>query len=461
MLYTEALDYLYNLTNYERVSHLPGYSPETLKLDRVRELLTALGNPHERYKTIHIAGTKGKGSTSAMLESCLRHLGLKTGLYTSPHLTTFRERIRVNNELIAPEVVGILTEQIKAAIEHIPGTTYFEAVTVMALLHFSREDVEWAVIETGLGGRLDATNVIASQASVITSISYDHQQWLGHTLAEIAGEKCGIIKEGVPVVSHSQMPEASKVIESVAHERNAPLTMIGRHWRWTAGQTSLIKQDFEIKQVSLIRSKEKPFVNDLEGRYEIALLGKHQVENASSVIATLDVLRESLQASGAKKIDTKAIREGLWNARWSGRFEILRADPPVIIDGAHNVDSVNKLAMTLAEVFPGKRWTLIFGTMTDKDAEGMIRALNPRAGRWIFTQSGNNPRAVSAENLLETAKRNNARNVSALPNVMDAVDFAYNTNDAVCVTGSIVLIGEVKTKWALRTGSAFPPTDRI
>jgi dihydrofolate synthase/folylpolyglutamate synthase len=457
MLYAEALEYLYSLANYERVP-LVAYTPETLNLDRMRALLAALGNPHERYKTVHVAGTKGKGSTSAMMASCLTHLGLKTGLFTSPHLSSFRERLRINNELAAPEVVSVLAGKVKAAAEDIPGVTTFEAVTAMGFLHFSREDVDWAVVEVGLGGRLDATNVITPQASLITSISFDHQHILGNTLTEIATEKCGIIKPGVPVISQTQPGAAMAVIEQIAHERNAPLTIIGRHWRWTAGPVALIKQAFEVKKVSQVRSKQKPFVNDLEGWYEIALLGKHQLENATTVIATVDALREPLLASGAKDLGARAVRDGLRMATWPGRFEILRGEPPVVADGAHNVDSVNKLAITLVEVFPGRRWTFIFGTLKDKDAEGMLKALNPRASRWIFTQQAGNPRAMPAEALLEMAQAKGLRAV-ALPNLIDALDAIINTGDAVCILGSVALVGEARVKWALRMNGDVPPFD--
>lgn len=193
MLYTEALDYLYALANYERTQPA-SYSSETLNLDRMRNLLAALGNPHERFKIVHVAGTKGKGSTCAMMASCLQQLGLKTGLYTSPHLSSFRERIQINGEIVASEVVGLLADKVKAASENVAGVTTFEAVTAMAFLHFSREDVDWAVVEVGLGGRLDATNVVLPNASVITSISFDHMHLLGNTLAEIATESAASSK---------------------------------------------------------------------------------------------------------------------------------------------------------------------------------------------------------------------------------------------------------------------------
>jgi dihydrofolate synthase/folylpolyglutamate synthase len=457
MLYAEALDYLYSLANFERVP-MSSYSPETLNLDRMRALMAALGNPQERYRIIHVAGTKGKGSTSAFMASCLRQLGLKTGLYTSPHLSSFRERIQINGEMIAAEEASIVADKVRAAAHGIAGVTTFEAITAMGFLHFSRCDVDWAVVEVGLGGRLDATNIVVPQASVITSISYDHQALLGNTLAEIAGEKCGIIKPGVPVISQSQAAEALAVIERSAHERHAPFTMVGRHWRWNAGAVSLVKQAFEVKKVSQVRSKDRPFVNDLEGWYESALLGKHQIENATTVIATIDVLRDELISSGAKDLGARTVRDGLRVANWPGRFEILRADPPIIADGAHNIDSVNKLAVTLAEVFPGRRWVFIFGTLKDKDAEGMIKALNPRATRWIMTQQQDNPRAVPAERLLEMAQARNAKAV-ALPNLTDALDSILNGNDPVCIVGSVALVGEARVKWALRTGAMMPAVD--
>ncbi|MGQ9814205.1 MAG: bifunctional folylpolyglutamate synthase/dihydrofolate synthase [Candidatus Roseilinea sp.] len=446
MTYPEALAYLYALTNYERVDP-PGDTARdvarALDLERMRSLLAALGNPHERYKTIHVAGTKGKGSTAAMIDSCLRQLNLRVGLFTSPHLTTFRERIRVNGTLISQEDVIDLTQRVKLAAERIPGVTTFEAITAIGFLYFAQQDVDWAVIEAGLGGRLDATNVITPQISVITSLSLDHTRWLGNTLAEIATEKAGIIKPGVPVISQQQTLEAASVIERIAHERNAPLVMLGRHWRWTPGLTTLEKQTFEVKQVARVRSNERPFVNDLEGWYETTLLGKHQCENATTAIAALDVLRNADNID----ISARAIRDGLRLTFWPGRFEILRADPPLVLDGAHNVDSVNKLAMTLAEVFPGRRWTFVFGCYKDKDAEGMLKALAGRATRWIMTQPGNS-RAMGVDKLMDAAKARNLKAV-AFPQVKDAIDSIAKATEAVCVTGSVALVGEARAAWGI------------
>ena len=475
MLYQEALDFLYTLANYEQVP-MPSYSAETLNLERMQRLLAALGNPHERFKSVHVAGTKGKGSTSAMLASVLAHMGLRVGLFTSPHLNSFRERIQINRDLIPREVLGLLADKLKdvlfeTVIEQneaseavqvqkakIPGVTFFEAVTALAFLHFARENVDWAVVEVGLGGRLDSTNVITPQASVITSISFDHMHILGNTLAEIAREKAGIIKPSVPVVSQNQSMEAAKVIEQIAHERAAPITFLGRHWRWTPGPSGLNKQVFEVKQVSLIRSKNSPFVNDLEGWYEIEFNGKHQIDNALTVIATVDVIRESLRASGARDITARGVRDGLRAASWPGRFEVLRNDPPLIVDGAHNVDSVNKLLMTLVELYPGKRWTFVFGTYKDKDADGMLKQLANRASRFIFSQVENNQRVMPVEQLLEIAQQRNLK-ATGLPKLVDALDAATSGRDAVCVTGSLAFVGEARLKWAMKTGGMMPEID--
>lgn len=453
MPYHDALQFLYGLTNYERIP-LQTYSPATLNLERMRDLLASLGNPHERYRTIHIAGTKGKGSTAAMMSQCLRQLGQRVGLYTSPHLTTFRERMQVNGEYISCDDVVRLTTRVKELVDSRPGVTTFEAVTAMGFVYFAEQNVDWAVIEVGLGGRLDATNVITPQVSIITSLSFDHTSWLGNSLPEIAAEKAGIIKPGVPVVSHFQPAEAMAVIERIARERHAPLVISGRHWRWTPGTVTMEKQSFQVKQVSRTRTSQNPFVNDLEGWYEIQLLGKHQADNATAVIAAMDVLRTG---NSGLDIQARPIREGLRMTMWPGRFEILRADPPMVADGAHNIDSVNKLAATLAEVFPGKRWVMVFGCYKDKDAVGMLKALSPRTTRWIMTQVDND-RATPVERLLEIAAELHLKAV-ALPAVYDAVDAVINSKDAVCITGSVALTGAVRSAWALRAHMPMPESD--
>ena len=452
MNYADALAYLYGLTTSDR---LKPTDPANVNLDRIRALLAALGNPHEKFKSVHITGTKGKGSSAAMMAACLRAMGLRVGLFTSPHLHTFRERVRINGELVSREDVVRLATDVKMAADQILGITTFEAITALGFTHFARSNVDWAVVEVGLGGRFDPTNVITPRVCNITSISYDHTQWLGSTLTQIAYEKAGIIKPGVPVVSHSQPAEATIVIERVAKDQNAKLICLGRHWRGrpiissaggaiaTSMSASLDRQIFDVKQVAFRRSDETPNPNNLEGQYDTHLLGMHQVDNATGVIAAIDAMRDDLAVIGPHL--QPAVQNGLHNVRWPGRFEVLRADPPLVIDGAHNVDSVNKLATALAEMFAGKRWTLIFGCYKDKDAEGMIRALAPRAIRWIMVQP-DNPRALPLDQLMALAKQRNLRATLAV-NAKAALESIKNSNEAVCVVGSLTLAGEARAAW--------------
>ncbi|MFN3704661.1 MAG: bifunctional folylpolyglutamate synthase/dihydrofolate synthase [Thermoflexales bacterium] len=459
MQYRETLAYLYSLTNYERVP-LSTQAYETIKIDRMHYLLDALGNPHKQYHIIHVAGTKGKGSTCAMLASCLQRIAPKVGLYTSPHLSSFRERIQINCEPISKEEVCELAAEVRSVAQRLPDITTFEATTAMAFLHFARREVDWAVVEVGLGGRLDATNVVLPKVSVITSISFDHQHILGSTLHDIALEKAGIIKPGVPVVSQAQLPEAMAAIEQVARDQQASLTVIGRHWRWFPGSVSLIKQSFEVKKVAQVRTEAHPFLNDLEGWYEIPCLGRHQVENATTAIAVLDILRKDIYEMYGRQLALRLVRDGLWAVRWPGRFEILRPEPPVVLDGAHNLDSARKLVATLVEVFGSRRWTFVFGTLRDKDAAGMIAELSPRAGRWIMSQLANNPRAIPAHELLQLAQ---SRGVPAesVPDLEEAMRLALNSSSPVCVFGSVAFVGEARLHWAKHTGAPLPLTDEL
>ncbi|MCL4507666.1 MAG: hypothetical protein M1140_16840, partial [Chloroflexi bacterium] len=249
--------------------------------------------------------------------------------------------------------------------------------------------------------------------------------------------------------------EALNVIERVAREHNAPLVILERHWRGTPGTVSLAKQTFQVRQVARTRTNVNPFVNDLEGWYEIQLLGRHQIDNATAVIATMDVLRSR---NSGLDIEARPIRDGLRMTTWPGRFEILRSEPPLVADGAHNIDSVNKLAATIAEVFPGRRWVFVFGCYSDKDAEGMLKALAPRVTRWIMTQVSNS-RAMPAERLLEIARSLNLKAI-ALPDAVSAMNTVIsNPEDSVCVAGSVALTGVARAVWAARSKGQMPETD--
>jgi dihydrofolate synthase/folylpolyglutamate synthase len=407
-------------------------------------------------------------------------------LYTSPHLHTFRERIRVDGELIPPDRLTALVEECRSVFDAEPELTTFEAITALAFSYFAQCQVDIAVIEVGLGGRLDATNVIVPEVVAITSLSFDHTYLLGDTLADIAYEKAGIIKPGIPTVCAPQPAEALAVIEQVCAERESALTLVGRDWitrrsaqgfaapsvRSEADSSTgaIERQEFELRCVKGASS--------LEGTYTSPLLGRHQVDNAAVAIAVLDQLRGrgvSLQASD--------VSWGVANVRWPGRFEVLRRDPVLVVDCAHNGDSAAKLAAALEEWFPNQRWTFIIGVSTDKDILGILRALAPRAGRIIATES-RHPRAMSSPGVAEVAAAVVTETdaapteITVTRDLSDALALALGKDAAghempestlstgsrmgpVCVTGSIFVVAEAREAWALFSGGAMPEMDRL
>lgn len=445
MTYHEALDYLYSFTDYGNMRTYR-YSAETFDLSRMAALMDRLGNPQHRYPSVHVAGTKGKGSTCALMESALRAAGYRAGLYTSPHLQDFCERICVNGEQIPPQVVAALAEEIRPIVEQVPGLTTFELTTALAFLYFARREVDIAVIEVGLGGRLDATNIITPLASVITSLSYDHTHLLGTTLTEIAGEKAGIVKPGVPVVSAPQAEEALAVIERVAEERRAPLTVLGCEWLYAAGRRSLSGQTFFIwsadEQQHLHRLIDEGYTIEwAPPRYEIPLLGDHQIQNASLAVAALHEVRRRW-----RPLAEEAIRRGFREVQWPGRFEVLARHPYVVADSAHNRDSAQKLAAAAREYFPGSRVVLIFGASADKDVSGMFDELLPNVGHVIATQAVH-PRALDAEGLADLAHAKGAASVEALSPVAAALERALSvagSQDLILATGSLFVVAEVR-----------------
>jgi dihydrofolate synthase/folylpolyglutamate synthase len=473
--YQSALEYLYGLTDYEK-ERIARYDPDTLDLTRVRRVLARLGDPQTRFPAIHIAGTKGKGSVAAMCAAALQAGGLQTGLYTSPHLHTFRERIRIDAKPISEEALVALEQECRPAFDTEPELTTFEAITALAFVYFAQSQVDFAVIEVGLGGRLDATNVITPEVSVITSLSYDHTYLLGDTLADIAREKAGIVKPGVPVVTAPQDGEALSVIERICAERGAPLTVIGRDWRWQLSAAAPDQSPFRLDGQSFeLRHPNDP--SPLEGKYTIPLLGRHQVNNAAVAIAALELVRQDGIA-----LSIEHIHEGLASTRWPGRFEILHRDPPVIVDCAHNADSASKLAAALAEWFPDLRWTFVLGASRDKDVAGILRALAPLTGRLVTTKSSH-ARAMSgtkiadlAADILPEAGLSQAE-VHITDNLTQALrialdgDFPSNGPSAlteplkinprgpVCITGSIFAVADARYIWAHLTGGELPESD--
>jgi dihydrofolate synthase / folylpolyglutamate synthase len=428
--YDEALDYLYSFVDFSMQKAVT-YSPARFKLERMQALAASLGNPQQAYPSIHVAGTKGKGSVSVLCASALCEAGYKVGLYTSPHLDDYAERIQINGEFIPHAHLVEMVEQIKPFVAAIPELTTFEITTALAFQYFAQQGVTAAVIEVGLGGRLDATNVIIPVVSVITSISYDHTYLLGNTLAEIAGEKSGIIKPRIPIVSSPQDNEAAQVINKIADERNAPPIQVGVDVLFEEISHSLEGQTFKIW------SKKNP---ESTTRLSIPLLGSHQVVNAATAFATLVVFNEK-----GNKIGLSALKRGFANAFWPGRFEIVQKKPPVILDCAHNRDSALKLRLTFEHYFPGKSVLLVFGASEDKDIEGMLSELMPIVKEVYFVKSFH-PRAIEPEKLDELARpyQRPVHILDGIPTVLEQAMQVEGANTAVLVTGSIFVVAEAR-----------------
>ena len=429
MDYQAALDYILSFADYERMPR----SALVFDLRRIEMLLEKLGNPQGVARSIHVAGTKGKGSTAAMIASILTQAGYRTGLYTSPHLLSIRERIQVDGSSIGEDTFARLVEMMKPKVEIVNDSggfgelTTFELLTALAFAYFKEKKVDYQVLETGLGGRLDATNVVKSEVGVITAISFDHTDVLGDTLAQIAMEKAGIIKSGSIVISSPQSPEAMEVIVRVCRERGVRLVRAGSDFTWERKAFSPEGQVFQLKGIT--------------GEYELnlPLLGEHQLENAATAVAAAEVLVER----GAK-VSPKSIADGLAQVHWPGRLQILRRKPWVIVDGAHNADSVRRLVKALKQYFDFDRAILIFGASSDKNIAGMVDELASFPDTVIVTQS-RHPRAVAPDKpVSEFSKRGIVPVVTE--NVASAVELALakaKPTDLICATGSLFIVAEV------------------
>ena len=445
--YQQALDYLYSYVDFSLQRNFR-LSPELFDLARMRELMTRLGEPQQAYPTLHIAGTKGKGSVSALCASALKAAGYKTGLYTSPHLQEYTERIQIDGQEISKAALVELVDLIKPHVDAIPHLTTFEITTALAFWHFARQGVSAAVIEVGLGGRLDSTNIILPKACVITSLSYDHAEILGDTLAKIAGEKAGIIKPGVPVVLSPQKDEARLAVERIAAERDAPLVQIGRDWLYAQvahsldGQTILVwSQSDQERAGEYIESGG--MVEWEPVRLNIPLLGFHQVENAAAAYAALMELRKA-----GIRIADHHIRQGFASVDWPGRFEILSRSPMLVVDSAHNRDSALKLRLALDDYFPGLPVVLVFGASGDKDISGMFAELMPRVRQVLATRSIH-PRAADPQDLVEMAHTfgKPAKGYDTVEAALDEALRLANNSAVVLVTGSIFVAAGARFAW--------------
>ncbi len=442
--YQQALDYLYSFVDYSLTRQLR-YSPEKFNLARIFKLMKLMGDPHKKYPVVHIAGTKGKGSTAAMVASILRAAGYKAGFYSSPHLQDFTERIQVHGEPISREKLVERVDQIRPLVAQVPEITTFEITTAIAFMEFYKKQVDVAVVEVGLGGRLDATNVVDPLVSVITSLSFDHMNVLGDSIAQIAAEKGGIIKTKKPVVLAPQWKEAREVIEKIAEERKAPLTIIGRDYFYGEHSRSLNGQTF-----FLWSKDDQELVNDYissGGRTEwepehfsIPLLGTHQVENAATAYATIQILREN-----SLTINRESISAGFARVNWPGRFEIIQKSPLIIIDSAHNQDSALRLRLAMDDYLNGKPIVLLFGSSEDKDVRGMYSHLLPRIKTLVATRS-THPRAMEPKLLVELANQfgKHAIETQTIEEGLNEAIKQAGKDAAIMVTGSIFVAAAVR-----------------
>jgi dihydrofolate synthase/folylpolyglutamate synthase len=463
--YEEALAYWFGRINYEQSAP----RPTDLKLDRMRTLLGFLGNPQDRLRIVHVAGSKGKGSTAAMLESILRQAGYLTGLFTSPHLCQVEERIQVNGRPITAHELATLMNRVRAAVEKLDdacddsgvsgaGVTFFEIATALGFLYFAEREVDAAVIEVGLGGRFDSTNVCRPLVSVITSISFDHTQQLGNDLASIAREKAGIIKPGRPTISGVTAPEARQVIESCCRERHSDLHQLGKdfQYEYAPGRVGKGKSSGHRSNVRIVTPQRTWPVLSL------GLLGEHQAANAAVALACVEQLRHEGLA-----IEDQAVVAGLSDVSWPARMEVLHHEPLVVLDCAHNVASAEALVKTLQTSFPPIRSEhqtepgnngnyvgddrldkrlLIFAGSRDKDLAGMLRVLTPLFAHIFLTQY-QSPRAAPVEQLADLLPKESSAAFTVCPTPAEAWHMALKMagrNDLICVTGSVFLAGELR-----------------
>lgn len=435
--YQQALDYLYSFVDYSLTRQLR-YSPDKFNLDRMYQLMRLEGNPHTQYPVIHFAGTKGKGSTASMIASILRQAGYIVGLYTSPHLQEFTERIQINGQPISKEDLIEYLDEMKPFIERTAELTTFEITTALGFKAFSRKQVDLAVVEVGLGGRLDATNIVNPLVSVITSLSFDHMNILGDSITQIAAEKGGIIKPTKPVILAPQWKEAREVIERISEEKKAPLTIVGRDYFFSERSHSLSGQTFIVWP-----KEDQELINDFiasGGRsdwepehFTIPLLGFHQVENAATAYAAIEVLR----ATGVK-ISKNHISEGFGRVEWPGRFEVVHTNPFVIVDSAHNKDSALRLRLAMDDYLNGKPIFLIFGSSEDKDVQGMFSHLLPRVKMVIATKS-EHPRAMEPDILVELANQFGKKAIAtqSIEEALELAKYHAGNETVILVAGSI------------------------
>jgi dihydrofolate synthase/folylpolyglutamate synthase len=433
--FSTAVKYLHDRMDVERMRVI-SYDESTFKLDRMRAIMEALGNPQEQVRMVHVAGTVGKGSTVAMIASMLEGCGYAVGQYTSPHLVDVRERIAINGQPISRADFAELMKQTAEAVRSVDSEpSFFDLLTAIAFRYFAEQAVDLAVIETGLGGRLDSTNVITPEVSVITQIDHDHTHLLGHKLEQIATEKAGIIKRGVPVLTFEQSEEVDAVLRAKAEEVGAPIHVIGKDIEFSCrfGATSELGPHSRVCLVS----ETSQFMH-----LPVPMPGEHQAVNCALALATVDTLK----ASGFECPEVPML-DGLKSTRAPGRMELVWDRPRILVDGAHNPASVAALMRCVGAHVPYDSMVCIFGCCEDKDIAGLLAKAALGGDKIIFTRAKGNPRAMDPEELQRRFAEHSGKMsqvARTLPEALDLATRAVGRDDLICVTGSFYLVGEAK-----------------
>jgi len=431
--YQRSLDFIYSFIDLSITRNLR-YSPEKFNLSRMDKLMALLGDPQLDYDVIHVAGTKGKGSICAMVTSIMKEAGYKVGFYSSPHMIDFRERIKINNNDIPKEKLIYYVTKLRPVINSVEKISTFEIITAIAFKYFADQQVDIALIEVGMGGRLDATNVVKPIVSVISPVSHDHMKILGNTISKIAEEKAGIIKDSVPVILSPQKRSAKEVIARIANDKGSLLIDTSEKYDFKQIEYSLLKQSFTINEItSNLQGPIRPI-------YEIPLLGDHQIHNAITSYACIVQLRKF-----GYEVSDNALAKGFSKVEWPGRFEVICQKPLVIVDGAHNKDSFRKLRNTIKKYLGKRKITLIFGASEDKEVRSMIQIIRPYITQFIFTKS-EHPRALGISELENLAVNLDLKNYSTrkIDTIIPLI-LRKSTQDQVFIaSGSIFVAGAIK-----------------
>jgi dihydrofolate synthase / folylpolyglutamate synthase len=442
--FNRAVRYLAGLSDYERL-RIVRYTSQNFDLERMRSLLKKIGNPHQQFKSVHVAGTKGKGSTCAMVAAMLQACGYKVGLYTSPHLVDVRERIQINGEMIPAAEFARLVRTLEPIVTKArPTPSYFDVLTAIAFKYFADEKVDIAIVETGLGGRLDSTNVIKPEITAITSISKDHMAQLGNTLSKIAAEKAGIFKHGVPALSVVQDPEAEPVLKEVAAKVGAPLDIVGKS----------IEFSYRFESSRMLGPHNRICLTTANSRFEhlaVPLVGEHQAINCGLALSIIDKLKNR----GFNITDAKAM-EGLAKVTIPGRMEQISQVPRVVVDGAHNAASVDAFLRSVGQHMQYDSMVLIFGCCSDKDVPGMLEKITYGADKVIFTKVDNVRSSVPAELAARYTEMYGkmAQTADTLEDALAIAARAVTKEDMICITGSFYLVGEAKKYFTAKQAAA-------